>query len=692
MAITCIILMLIAAGIFYMQFKSRYDVTLGDIKASFESRLLTIDYVMQTATNQVQRMKIQAQNYLISHPSPPTDLTLLEALQEDKAQKTYNLDQLPTTYNIHMIGNLTGEGSLRNRTADFYRELAMALDLNSAYQGIETTIPNIAWVYYTSKNQFINIYPWVKSADFHFSAELYTHEFYTLGLPENNPSKSVFWTSAYIDEAGKGLMVTSAAPVYEKQTFLGTVALDFTLDILNNLLDHFAYVDTPLFIINKNQLLAHSQLVSSKDKTIKPIQSAFPDELQPQLAKILSNSTQDFFYHDGYWIIKQSFKNVPWQLVYWVSHQTILKEAFYSTSLGFLVLLPAIIIILMIALYLTRREFIHPANLLVQHIEAENQGKTTVIPKVPVAWQAWFETVSQAFRENRTLVKKLELYNASLEAMVAERTLEISKLNERLSAENMRMGTELETTRRLQQMILPKKQELKAIHGLDIASFMEPATEVGGDYYDVLEYDGHIKIGIGDITGHGLESGVLMLMVQTAVRTLLANQETDPLRFMNTLNRIVYDNVNRMNSDRNLSLLLLDYHPSLGTDTGHGTLHLSGQHEEIILVRANGKVERIDTQDLGFPLGLEANIESFVAQTGIELASGDGLVLYTDGIPEACNRQNEMYGVERLCTVVSRHWSKTVDEICQAVIADVRMHIDDYKVFDDITLLILKQQ
>jgi sigma-B regulation protein RsbU (phosphoserine phosphatase) len=60
---------------------------------------------------------------------------------------------------------------------------------------------------------------------------------------------------------------------------------------------------------------------------------------------------------------------------------------------------------------------------------------------------------------------------------------------------------------------------------------MEPADEVGGDYYDVLQHNGLIKIGIGDVTGHGLESGVLMVMTQAIVRALLANGETDPRAF-----------------------------------------------------------------------------------------------------------------------------------------------------------------
>jgi two-component system sensor histidine kinase ChiS len=253
-----------------------------------------------------------------------------------------------------------------------------------------------------------------------------------------------------------------------------------------------------------------------------------------------------------------------------------------------------------------------------------------------------------------------------------------------LQAENLRLGAELTVARRIQQMLLPKASELDAIAELDIAGFMEPAEEVGGDFYDVLPSEGAVKLGIGDVTGHGLDSGVLAIMVQTAVRTLLESGETDSKRFLAVLNRTVCENVGRMESEKTLTLALLDYR--------QGQLSLSGQHEEVIVVRSGGQVERIDTIDLGFPIGLEANIEEFIAQTQIQLAPGDGLVLYTDGITEAENLAGEQYGIDRLCEVVKSNWHGSASEIQQAAIDDLRRHIGEQKVYDDITLLVLKQR
>lgn len=266
---------------------------------------------------------------------------------------------------------------------------------------------------------------------------------------------------------------------------------------------------------------------------------------------------------------------------------------------------------------------------------------------------------------------------------LAQANAEIVELNRRLQAENLRLSTEIDVARRLQQMVLPREAELEKIADLDIAGFMVPTDEVGGDYYDVLLEDGGVTIGIGDVTGHGLESGVVMLMVQTAVRTLVINGETDPVKLLNTLNRVVYANTRRMQSHKNMTLAIIKYQD--------GLLRISGQHEELIVVRQNGEIECIDTLDLGFPLGLEPDIIPFIREARIHLNSGDVAILYTDGITEAVDAEKRQYGVEQLYAILQQNRHASAQQILQTVIADVHRHIKNQKVMDDITLLVLKR-
>jgi serine phosphatase RsbU (regulator of sigma subunit) len=287
--------------------------------------------------------------------------------------------------------------------------------------------------------------------------------------------------------------------------------------------------------------------------------------------------------------------------------------------------------------------------------------------------------------------RQLEDYAHNLEIKVQERTAELAEaneeiniLNEKLKGENLRMSAELDIIRRMQQMILPNPEELEAIEGLDIAGFMEAADEVGGDYYDVLHTDGVVTLAIGDVTGHGLESGLLMLMTQTAVRLLKEIRESDSVRFFDTLNRTICKNVQRMNSEKNLTLVILNY--------AQGQISISGQHEETIIIRKGGEIELIDTMDLGFPIGLDDDITDFISDITLELQPGDGVVLYTDGITEAKDINKNQYGLEPLCEIISQNWHKSASEIKDAVILDVRRHIGKQKVFDDITLLVFKRQ
>lgn len=240
----------------------------------------------------------------------------------------------------------------------------------------------------------------------------------------------------------------------------------------------------------------------------------------------------------------------------------------------------------------------------------------------------------------------------------------LCRLTEKLQDENLRLEAEIDITRQLQQMLMPSEQELAAVAGLEIAGFMESATEVGGDYYDVLQTNGQVRISIGDVTGHDLESSLVMIMAQTALRTLLEHGVTDPVKLLSAMNRTIYENTRRMGSSKNMTLSVLQYEA--------GLIRLSGQHEEVLIIRSNGATEQIDTFELGFPLGLEQDISAFVTEREITLNSGDLAVLYTDGITEAMNSQRQFYGIERLQTVLCQHRHQAPAEIRHQAIADLR--------------------
>jgi sigma-B regulation protein RsbU (phosphoserine phosphatase) len=263
-----------------------------------------------------------------------------------------------------------------------------------------------------------------------------------------------------------------------------------------------------------------------------------------------------------------------------------------------LVLLAALGVAVLAGVFLAKR-MVGPIRAL--RAGAARIGSGDLAQHITIKTGDELEALAEQFND---MASRLQESYAGLEEQVERRTRElrtaleqnarlfqeVEEQRRQLEAANLRMQSELDFVGQMQQLILPAPDELAAIDGLDIAGFMESADEVGGDYYDVLHTDGVVTIGIGDVTGHGLESGMLMVMTQAAVRTLQEIRESDPVRFLATLNRTLYQNVQRMRSDKNLTLALLTY--------AQGHVRISGQHEEALVVRRGGVIERIDTLDL----------------------------------------------------------------------------------------------
>ncbi|EOQ89214.1 SpoIIE-like protein phosphatase domain protein [Leptospira yanagawae serovar Saopaulo str. Sao Paulo = ATCC 700523] len=254
--------------------------------------------------------------------------------------------------------------------------------------------------------------------------------------------------------------------------------------------------------------------------------------------------------------------------------------------------------------------------------------------------------------------------------------------------ENMHLGMELEVARQIQAMVLPKKAELNKIKVLEISARMDAANKVGGDYYDVIHHeDGTVYIGIGDVTDHGLASGVVMLMTQSAFITTLRSKVISLRESLRSINSILFSNIHvRMNDIRNLTLSLFSYK--------NGVFTTAGQHETIMVYRhASRKTEIIDTVDNGMLVGLTESIDEFIHEKPIPLQPKDIILLYTDGATEAENPKREQFGSHRLIESLERHADlPTTDEILSAIFQDIYVFIDGMDVYDDITIMIMRKR
>jgi Stage II sporulation protein E (SpoIIE) len=244
-------------------------------------------------------------------------------------------------------------------------------------------------------------------------------------------------------------------------------------------------------------------------------------------------------------------------------------------------------------------------------------------------------------------------------------------------AERERQRVELETARRIQTSILPELPP--SLNGVEIAHAYLPATEVGGDFYDVLALeDGRLALAVGDVAGHGVSSGLVM----SAAKSALAVQVTfnpDVEAVFKTLNRVVFQ------SARKRLLATLCY--AVLDPVRRELLYASAGHLYPYLISVAGGVHPLEY--VAYPLGVRAEIA--VAARRARLAAGDTLFLLSDGLVEARPEGSEdLFGFARLEASLARHAALGVTQLRDAVLADVERHTKGAPREDDQTVLVLR--
>lgn len=248
-----------------------------------------------------------------------------------------------------------------------------------------------------------------------------------------------------------------------------------------------------------------------------------------------------------------------------------------------------------------------------------------------------------------------------------------------LQAEQQRLKQEMEIAARIQTSILPTRL---AVPHLELAARMQPATEAGGDYYDVVPVPGGAWIGIGDVAGHGMPAGIVMLMIQSAVAALCRQlPDANPREHVRLLNELLYENIRaRLGQDEHVTFTLLRFFES-------GRLLFAGAHEDILVWRAaERRVEVLETP--GTWLGAAPDISPVSVTSEVQLNNGDVVLLHTDGATQARDARQEEFGFERLAETFSRHAAGPVQDTLEALWAAVHGWCPHPP--DDVTLLLFR--
>jgi sigma-B regulation protein RsbU (phosphoserine phosphatase) len=243
-------------------------------------------------------------------------------------------------------------------------------------------------------------------------------------------------------------------------------------------------------------------------------------------------------------------------------------------------------------------------------------------------------------------------------------------------AENERLQSEIEIAASIQRNLLPK--EGPQFRGVSFSAHFEPTASIGGDYYDVFNIDKtRLAVAIGDVSGHGLSTGLVMAMVKAAITTLV-EEGAEETSLFHRLNDLVFRSTERR-AFMTLAFTIFDLE--------RGTIrHTNAGHLYPYLLREGQPPRGIEVPSL--PLGVRSTINTHTAE--LELHEGDAIVYLSDGIVEAQDVNGEPFGFEQLEGLLAQSHDRSPSTIRDQILEAVARHCGTRPADDDRTVMILR--
>lgn len=269
-------------------------------------------------------------------------------------------------------------------------------------------------------------------------------------------------------------------------------------------------------------------------------------------------------------------------------------------------------------------------------------------------------------------------------AAVADLMMAISRsqalLLDTLDRLSSRIRSEVEMARQVQAALLPATPLVHA--GIAVAAGLVNSTEISGDFYDVFPLDAHrLGLLVADVTGHGVQAGLVTTAAKAGLQTLLDNGVRTPARLLSGINRALLATAGG-------SLLMTALVAVLDRQTGTAVLSSAGHPYPYRREGISGQWQLVPLEP-GFPLGFSA--EADYDETTIAFLPGDHLLLYSDGIQEAENGQGVSFGEQQLPVTLLRAAGKP-EQVRDALLAAARSFRGTDHFDDDVTLVVAQQE
>ena len=514
--------------------------------------------------------------------------------------------------------------------------------MDTIFKPVIASDPRLARVYAGSESGITRLYPWVSGIDPSFDAR--NRSWFTAALSAGNTT----WSAPYIDATGRGLMVTCSRPVRDDQKgWTWVIGSDVTIEtinqqIINTQIGSSGYamlIDEKGNVIARPGVSAGSRQWDETFQTENLLSSENPG-LRDAAAEMITGASDVklvSFEEGDKFVAFAPIKSTNWSVVIVMPVDEItapardtgikiqaatgdaeshIQEQVDRMEQAFLVLFILLFALIAGLTIVFARVITDPLRKLSKGSEEIGHGNLDY--KVDVQTRDEFEDLARSFN---TMGSDLKNYIRELK---------------RTTAEKERIAQELKIARDIQQSFLP--DSVPEMPGFELAAFSLPALEVGGDFYDFIPLpNGCWGLVIADVSGKGVPAALFMALSRTLVRASTSKNPSPSDAIMEANHLIV--------QDTRITSMFVTLFYAIIDPTARTLTYVNAGHNPPMLFRT-GRTEVTLLRADGIALGVMDDIALDSVEIGLK--SGDVAVLYTDGLTEAINTEEEEFGTERL--------------------------------------------
>ncbi len=477
-----------------------------------------------------------------------------------------------------------------------------------------------------------------------------------------------YWSEPYYDTGGgNALMTTYSMPFYTKsdgeKKFAGILTIDLSLEWFTDIVSSVKILETGYAsVISRNgTFVTHPNTDIIMNQTIFSFAAEMNSPGLREIGRNMQAGKTGFedVVVDGRDLIV-SYK--PLKTSNWTLAVVFSRNEMYAPLRQISLVLFIIIVIGMALMVFVVKKVVEnqiaPLKCFANSTHEIAEGNfNTVLPDIQTEDE--MKDLHDAFEHMQTDLKKY-----------------IKNLKETTSAKE-KIESELRIAREIQMGMIPKIfPPFPDIPEIDLYAMLEPAKEVGGDLYDFFMIDDtHLCYAIGDVSGKGVPASLFMAVTRTLLRSTAPNQRSTKAIVNNLNNSLAVGN--------DSSMFVTFFIGIINLKTGEMNYTNAG-HNPPVIIHGDNKTEYFEiTQDI--PIGLFEGFD-FTEKTRT-LSKNDRLFLYTDGITEAENWDEELYSDERLLNCITEIKSLEPTEIVMKVARDVVVHVNDCQQSDDLTMM-----